>query len=129
MLVPARADAKAAREAGARAGAVVAEAVRWARDLVNTPAGDLPPAEIAREAQKMAKEVGLTCKVWSEAELKQGGFGGILGVGAGSVNPPRMIELRYTGAGTRDADRAHRQGHRVRLRRPVDQGRRRAWRR
>jgi leucyl aminopeptidase len=100
VLVATRWDAKAAK-GGARAGAIVSEAVRWARDLVNTPAGDLPPAEIAREAQKMAKEVGLTCKVWSENQLAQGGFGGILGVGKGSVNPPRMIELRYTGAGKR----------------------------
>ena len=47
----------------------------------------------------MAREVGLTCKVWGEAELKKGGFGGILGVGAGSVNPPRLIELTYRGGG------------------------------
>ena len=32
------------------------------RDLVNTPALDLPPAELAREAQAMAKEVGLTSR-------------------------------------------------------------------
>ena len=37
--------------------------------------------------------------MWGEAELEKGGFGGILGVGAGSVNPPRMIELTYGGAG------------------------------
>jgi leucyl aminopeptidase len=74
--------------------------VSWARDLVNTPAGDLPPAQLAREAQKMAKAEGLTCKVWTETELKKRGFGGILGVGQGSVNPPRLIELTYTGAGT-----------------------------
>jgi leucyl aminopeptidase len=98
VLVPARWDAKAAK-ASAKAGGIVADSVLWARDLVNTPAGDMPPAEIAREAQKMAKVVGLTCKVWSENQLSQGGFGGIIGVGKGSVNPPRMIELRYTGAG------------------------------
>jgi leucyl aminopeptidase len=98
VLVPGRWDAKAVK-AAAKTGQIVGEAVRWARDLVNTPAGDLPPAEIAREAQRMAKQVGLTCKVWSESQLRQGGFGGILGVGQGSANPPRMIELRYTGAG------------------------------
>jgi leucyl aminopeptidase len=87
---------KAGREAIRRAE-VLAEAVTWARDLVNTPAGDLPPAQLAREAQKMAKAEGLTCKVRTEAELKKGGFGGILGVGQGSVNPPRLIELSYDG--------------------------------
>jgi leucyl aminopeptidase len=98
VLVSPRSDPKQMKRA-ARAGEVVGDAVVWARDLVNTPAGDLPPAEIAREAQRMAKTVGLTCKVWSENQLTQGGFGGILGVGKGSVNAPRMIELRYTGAG------------------------------
>jgi leucyl aminopeptidase len=95
VLGGARWDARVCREAVRRAQ-VVSEAVAWARDLVNTPAGDMPPAQIAREAQKMAREVGLRCKVWSEAELKRAGFGGIVGVGAGSVNPPRMIELTYS---------------------------------
>jgi leucyl aminopeptidase len=98
VLGSARWDERAMKAAVKRADIIV-DAVCWARDLVNTPAGDLPPAQIAREAQSMAKEVGLTCKVWTEAQLKTGGFGGILGVGQGSVNPPRMIELTYTGAG------------------------------
>ena len=37
--------------------------------------------------------------MWTAAQLRQGGFGGILGVGKGSVNPPCMIELTYTGDG------------------------------
>ncbi|MGH2540962.1 MAG: leucyl aminopeptidase [Actinomycetota bacterium] len=85
--------------AAARRAAIVVDAVWWARDLVNTPAGDMPPAQIAREAQRMARSVGLTCKVWNESQLDKGGFGGIIGVGKGSVNPPRLIELTYTGAG------------------------------
>jgi leucyl aminopeptidase len=91
-------DAKAMK-AAVRRGDVLVDATCWARDLVNTPAGDLPPAKIADAARAMAKQVGLTCKVWTEAQLKQGGFGGILGVGQGSVQPPRLIELTYTGAG------------------------------
>jgi leucyl aminopeptidase len=90
--------AKAGRDA-VRRGDVISDAVLWARDLVNTPAGDLPPAQLGREARKMAKAEGLTCRVWTEAELKKRGFGGILGVGKGSVNPPRLIELTYGGGG------------------------------
>ncbi|HSL11462.1 MAG TPA: leucyl aminopeptidase, partial [Actinomycetota bacterium] len=88
------------KRAAARAGVIV-DSVAWARDLVNLPSGDLPPAAIAREAQAMAKATGLTCKVWNETQLKAKGFGGILGVGQGSANPPRLIELTYRGAGTR----------------------------
>ncbi len=98
VLGAARWDAKVMRAAAKDAAGLV-EAVSWARDLVNTPAGDMPPATIAKQAQAMAREVGLSCKVWAVPQLKQGGFGGILGVGQGSANPPRMIELRYTGAG------------------------------
>ena len=94
----AKGDAKAGRKA-IRQAEIVVDAVSWARDLVNTPAGDLPPAQLAHEAQAMAKAEGLACKVWTEAELKKRGFGGILGVGKGSVNPPRLIELTYKGAG------------------------------
>ncbi|HET8526403.1 MAG TPA: leucyl aminopeptidase [Actinomycetota bacterium] len=96
-----KADARASREAkqAIRRGEVIAESQMWARDLVNTPALDLPPAELAREAQAMAKQVGLTSRVWTEAELKKGGFGGVLGVGQGSVRPPRLIELKYSGGG------------------------------
>ena len=47
-------DAAPMKAAVKQAG-IVADAVNWARDLVNTPAGDMPPAQIAREAQAMAK--------------------------------------------------------------------------
>jgi leucyl aminopeptidase len=90
-------DARAAR-AAIRRGEVFAEASAWARDLVNIPAIDATPDFLGKEARKMAREVGLTCKVWSKAELERGGFGGILGVGRGSENDPRLIELRYQGA-------------------------------
>jgi leucyl aminopeptidase len=78
-------------------GDIVSDAVAWARDLVNTPAGDLTPEVLAGYAAQMAKEVGLESKVWTEPELRRGKFGGILGVGQGSANPPRMIELKYRG--------------------------------
>ena len=91
-------DAKAARKAIER-GQVYAEAAMWARDLVNTPAGDATPDFLAKAAAKMAGEVGLECKVWTKADLTKGGFGGVLGVGQGSENDPRFIELRYAGGG------------------------------
>jgi leucyl aminopeptidase len=80
-------------------GQIYAEAANWARDMVNTPALDATPDYLAREAKKMADQYGLDCKVWTKADLKKGGFGGILGVGSGSARDPRLIELTYTGAG------------------------------
>jgi leucyl aminopeptidase len=96
VLGPARWEKRSALEA-LRRGEIFAEATTWARDMVNMPAQDATPKFLAEEARKMAKEAGLQFKVWTAAELKRGGFGGILGVGRGSENPPRLIELKYQG--------------------------------
>src|SRR6185437_10532824 len=85
-------DARGAR-AALRRGQTYAEAANWARDLVNTPAIDATPSFLADEAKAMAAKAGLQSKIWTKGELKRGGFGGILGVGSGSVNEPRLIEL------------------------------------
>ncbi|HEX4472161.1 MAG TPA: leucyl aminopeptidase [Nocardioides sp.] len=75
--------------------AIIERAVAWGRDLVNIPAGQLPPDVLAEEATRLAARFGLAVRVWEEEELRDGGFGGILGVGLGSDRPSRMIELRY----------------------------------
>ncbi len=76
-------------------GAVVAEAVGWARDLVNTAAGDKAPTQIQALVEEWAEIPGLQLKVYDEDQLAEGGFGGVLGVAAGSSRPPRLLELRY----------------------------------
>ena len=80
---------------GAKRGVILAESQNVARDLSNAPGNALPPAALAREAQKVAKEVGLKVKVLGPAELKKRKMGAILAVGAGSVNPPRIIALEH----------------------------------
>ena len=95
-------DRKAGRRAVER-GRIYAEATLWARDLVNTPAGDATPDFLAKQAEAMAGEVGLECTIWTQAELRKGGFGGILGVGQGSEHESRLIELRHAGGRAGDA--------------------------
>ena len=87
---------------GLHRGTVSAGVTNWARDLVNTPAQDATPASLASEARAMATREGLECRVWSRAELARGGFGGILGVGRGASNEPRMVELTYRCASARE---------------------------
>ena len=77
-------------------GSVLAEATTLARDLTNEPASTLYPATLASHAQEVADAAGLECTVLEEDELVERGFGGIVTVGRGSENPPRLIELRYT---------------------------------
>ncbi|WP_329386429.1 leucyl aminopeptidase [Streptomyces sp. NBC_01351] len=85
-------DHKAAAE---RATAVATE-VNVARDLVNTPPNDLTPEAFAAVATATAKENGIKVQVLDEKALVKGGYGGIMGVGKGSENPPRLVKLSYT---------------------------------
>jgi leucyl aminopeptidase len=73
-------------------------AVRRARDLANTPPNEKTPAWLAEQASKLAAEADVQVRIWDEGDLAAAGFGGILGVGSGSMNPPRLIELTYVPA-------------------------------
>jgi len=75
---------------------VLADAVSLARDLVNTAPSDLYPATLAAEAERVAAASGLDAEVLDEKALAENGYGGILGVGQGSVHPPRLVRLEYT---------------------------------
>ncbi|HMA46296.1 MAG TPA: leucyl aminopeptidase [Frankiaceae bacterium] len=75
--------------------AVVARSVALVRDLVNTPASDLSPARLAQRAAEEAHPAGVQVVVLDEEALAELGFGGILGVGAGSARPPRLVRLGW----------------------------------
>jgi leucyl aminopeptidase len=75
----------------------VAQAVRTARDLVNTPPNDLFPETFAARARELAEAAGIEVEVLAGDELAEGGYGGVLGVGQGSSRGPRLVRLRYSG--------------------------------
>lgn len=80
---------------------VIAEAVNYARDLVNTPPSALPPEEIAQQAIDAVRKLPVGVEVWDEDALARDQFGGILAVGQGSANPPRLIRLEYSPKGAK----------------------------
>jgi len=69
--------------------------VNRVRIIGNEPGNVCNPAYMADKAEELAKECGLKCKIFKKKDLEEGGFGGILAVGAGSVNAPRMIVLEH----------------------------------
>ncbi len=87
-----RADAVAK---GAERGRIVAAAAQLARDLINTPPAYLTASQLAEVAAAIAADRGLGIEIFDEEALAKLGCGGILGVNAGSVEPPRMIKLTY----------------------------------
>jgi len=94
--ITALSTANDAKAKAAKASAV-ATAVATARDLVNTPPSHLHPDEFARRATALGTAAGLTVEVLDEKALAKAGFGGIVGVGKGSANPPRLVRLTYKG--------------------------------
>jgi len=75
--------------------AVVVRAVALARDLVNEPAGTLSPTRLAEVAKEVGKAGGVEVRVLDEKQLARERLGALLGVGMGSTQPPRLIEMRY----------------------------------
>jgi len=76
-------------------GRHLAESQNLARDLSNEPPNVLPPAALAREARRMAQEVGLRVRVLGDAELKKERLGALLAVASGSHNRPRLIVVEH----------------------------------
>nr|MDQ6928262.1 leucyl aminopeptidase [Actinomycetota bacterium] len=86
---------------GLERGERIAAAVAMARDLVNEPAGAMTPARLADVASELAARDGLDLTVWDETQITNERLGGLLGVAAGSEEPPRLIELVYDPPGAR----------------------------
>ncbi len=76
---------KGGKRVGAAAdlGAAVAAGVLLARDLVNTPAGDLTPADFAEQAEALGTSIGLSVEVIDEVRAAELGLGCLLGVSLG----------------------------------------------
>jgi leucyl aminopeptidase len=94
LVVPAQATRGAER--GAARGTVTARAATLARDLANMPPNHLTARKIAAKAEEIAAAHGLQVEVFDKDQLAVLGCGGILGVNAGSQEPPRMVKLTYS---------------------------------
>jgi leucyl aminopeptidase len=88
-----------ADESLAHRAAIIATATHTVRDLVNMPPSDLYPESLAAAAVELAAGTAVEVTVLREKELEAGGYGGILGVGAGSARGPRLVKLSYSPAG------------------------------
>lgn len=74
---------------------VAAEAVWRVRDLVTMPPNFLNPASFVEQVTQMAQGSSIEIEVYDEKRVAAEGLGGINAVGQGSLNPPRLMILRY----------------------------------
>jgi len=80
-------------------GAIIGRSINETRRLVNEPPAMLYPDSFATYAQQAASSTDIEVEVWDEAKLEAEGCRAILAVGRGSVQPPRLVILRYHGGG------------------------------
>ena len=93
--------AAGAATTGIARGVAAAGAAALARELANTPAGHLTARSVADLAVAVSGQRGLTAEVFDKDKLIAMGCGGLVGVNAGSLEPPRMVKLSYTPRGAK----------------------------
>jgi leucyl aminopeptidase len=87
LVAPAGADLEYVR--------LAREALGEARDLINTPANDLGPAELGEAVQRLALQHEAECRIIVGEELLRQNFPLIHAVGKGSAREPRLIDMRW----------------------------------
>src|SRR6185436_19010666 len=78
----------------------LAQAMCLARDLINTPASDLGPAELAEAAAQVAESLGAEYRVITGDALLAENYPTIHAVGRASTRAPRLVDIRW---GDKDA--------------------------
>ena len=71
------------------------------RDLINTPASDMGPADLAAAAEHLAREFGAAVAVTEGDDLLAANLPMIHAVGRASPRAPRLIDLRWGDTGPR----------------------------
>ncbi|MEO8002315.1 MAG: leucyl aminopeptidase [Arenimonas sp.] len=81
-------------------GIAIATGVQLTRELGNLPPNICNPEYLAQQARKIAADNdGVTCEVLERADMEKLGMGSLLAVARGSANPPKLIVLKWNGAG------------------------------
>ncbi len=89
------AERAASVDKGAQRGAIIGDAVCFARDLANTSPGHLNATDMADVALQVATKGKLGVEIFDNDTMREMGMGGMIGVNKGSVEPARMIKLTY----------------------------------
>ena len=88
--------------AGLKEGAAIARGMSLARDLGNLPGNVCTPTYLADAARALARQHKLGVQVLSRKDMEKLGMGSLLSVARGSVEPPKLIILKYSGGPRRE---------------------------
>jgi leucyl aminopeptidase len=85
--------------AAVAAGGAMGESINAARVLINEPGNYLTPRVLADKTASLASVPGITAEILDEKKIEELRMGLLLGVARGSIEPPRILVLRYSPAG------------------------------
>jgi leucyl aminopeptidase len=93
-------------KAAAKSAEITSTYTHLVRDLINTPPSHLTPETFCKAITDAVKKAGgaaagLKISVMTDSQLKSKGYGGIVGVGQGSANPPRLLNISYSPKGAK----------------------------
>ncbi|MDU7196410.1 aminopeptidase PepB [Phytobacter diazotrophicus] len=80
--------------------------IDWVRDIINAPAEDLGPEQLAQRAVDLLNDVGgeaVSYRIVKGEDLREKGYMGIHTVGRGSERPPVLLSLDYNPTGDVEA--------------------------
>ncbi|HEY0314524.1 MAG TPA: leucyl aminopeptidase [Allosphingosinicella sp.] len=75
------------------------DGLSFTRELVTEPANIIYPETFVERCRKRMEPLGVEIEVLDEKRMAELGFGALLGVGQGSVRPPRLLVLKWNGGG------------------------------
>ncbi len=99
VQIIARTGGAAALQQAVDKGRILGECSNVAKSLANEPSNKLTPKIFAERARQSCKDVGLPFDVLDEKQIADLKMGMLLGVAQGSLEPPRLIVMRYTPPG------------------------------
>ena len=73
------------------------DGLSFTRELVSEPANILYPESFVERCRARVAPLGVEIEVLGEAQMAELGMGALLGVGQGSVKPPRLLAMRWNG--------------------------------
>ena len=80
-------------ESALQVGRAFADGVNMARNLIATPASDCTPDFLAKTCKKLSSTYGFSYQSFGPKQLETHGYAGLVAVGKGADNSPRMIEM------------------------------------
>jgi leucyl aminopeptidase len=86
-------------EAAWAAQAAVTDGMALTRQLVSEPPNLLYPETFVEQVTRSVEGLGLELTVLDEPAMRALGMGALLGVAQGSIRAPRLLALKWTGAG------------------------------